>query len=71
MPAATSGGTAICTSSFKGGNVTYGLKDGGVDLAPFHEFDSQVSAELKGEVDQLKKDIISGTVTVNGVLGVK
>jgi basic membrane protein A len=56
---------------FTGGNVTYALKDGGVDIAPFHNFDSQVSAELKGEVDQLKKDIISGTVTVNGVLGVK
>jgi len=56
---------------FTGGTVTYALKDGGVDLAPFHDFDSKVSADLKAELDQLKKDIISGTVTVNGVLGIK
>jgi basic membrane protein A len=57
--------------NFTGGTVTYALKDGGVDIAPFHDFDSQVSAELKAELDQLKQDIISGAVTVNGVLGVQ
>jgi basic membrane protein A len=56
---------------FTGGTTTYALKDGGVDIAPFHDFDSQVPATLKSDLDQLKKDIISGTVTVNGVLGVK
>jgi len=56
--------------NFTGGNVTYALKDGGVDIAPFHDFDSQVPADLKTQLDQLKKDIISGTVTVNGVLGI-
>jgi len=56
---------------FTGGQIIYALKDGGVDIAPFHDFDSQVSAELKAEIEQLKKDIISGTVTVNGVLGIK
>jgi len=55
---------------FTAGTVTYALKDGGVDLAPFHDFDSQVSADLKAQLDQLKKDIISGAVTVNGVLGI-
>jgi basic membrane protein A and related proteins len=57
--------------NFTGGTVTYALKDGGVDLAPFHDFDSQVSAELKAELEQLKKDVISGTITVDGVLGIK
>ena len=57
--------------NFKGGNVTYALKDGGVDIAPFHDFDSQVSADLKAQLDQLRKDIISGTVTVKGVLGIQ
>ncbi len=56
---------------FAGGTVTYALKDSGVDLAPFHDFDSQVSADLKSQLEQLKKDIISGAVTVNGVLGIK
>jgi len=53
---------------FTGGTVTYALKDGGVDIAPFHDFDSKVSADLKAQVDQLKKDIISGAVTVDGAL---
>ena len=40
------------------------LKNGGVDLAPFHDFDSQVPASLKDEVKQLKQDIIDGKITV-------
>jgi basic membrane protein A len=56
---------------FTGGTMTYALKDGGVDIAPFHDFDSQISAALKAELEQLKKDIISGTITVDGVLGIK
>jgi basic membrane protein A len=56
--------------NFTGGPYDYTLANGGLDLAPFHDFDSQVSAELKAELEQLKKDIISGTVTVDGVLGI-
>jgi basic membrane protein A len=53
---------------FTGGTVTYALKDGGVDLAPFHNFDSQVPQSLKDEIAQAKADIISGAITVDGVL---
>jgi basic membrane protein A and related proteins len=41
------------------------LENGGVVLAPFHDLDSAVSADMKSELDQLKKDIISGTVKVD------
>ncbi len=61
----------VVDGKFTGGTVTYTLKDGGVDLAPFHNFDSQVPQALKDGITQLKADIISGTVTVNGVLGIK
>ena len=54
---------------FTGGTVTFALKDGGVDLAPFHNFDSQVPADLKTQLDKAKQDLISGTITVDGVLG--
>lgn len=54
--------------NFTSGAVVYALKDGGVDIAPFHDFDSAVSAELKAELEQLKADIISGAVTVDGAL---
>jgi len=40
------------------------LKNEGVGLAPFHDFDSKVPADLKAEVDKLKQDIIDGTVKV-------
>lgn len=40
------------------------LANGGVALAPFHDLDSAVPADLKRELDQLKKDIISGTIKV-------
>jgi basic membrane protein A len=56
---------------FTSGKTLYTLANGGLDLAPFHDFDSQVSAELKAEVEQLKKDLISGTITVDGVLGIQ
>lgn len=41
------------------------LENGGVVLAPFHDLDSVVSSGMKSELDQLKKDIISGAVKVD------
>ena len=41
------------------------LANNGVSIAPYHEFDSKVAAELKAEVDKLKADIIAGTVKVD------
>ena len=40
------------------------LANGGTGLAPFHDFDSKVSSELKGELDKVKQDIISGTIKI-------
>jgi basic membrane protein A len=58
----------VVNGQFTGGTVTYALKDGGVDLAPFHNFDSQVPQAVKDGITQLKADIISGAVTIDGVL---
>jgi basic membrane protein A len=41
------------------------LENGGTGLAPFHEFDSKVPAELKTELDQIKSDITSGTIKID------
>jgi basic membrane protein A len=41
------------------------LENGGVGLAPFHDFESKVPAELQGELDDLKAKIISGEVEVS------
>lgn len=40
------------------------LENDGVGLAPFHNFDSEVTDETKAELDQIKEDIISGTIKV-------
>jgi len=54
--------------TFTGGTDNATLASGGLDLAPFHNFDSQVPQTLKDEIAQVKADIISGAVTVDGVL---
>lgn len=40
------------------------LENGGVGLAPFHEFEDDVPAELVTELDTLKEDIVAGEVVV-------
>jgi basic membrane protein A len=44
------------------------LENGGVGIAPLHNFEDKVDAELVAEVEQLKADIIAGTVTVTSYL---
>ena len=52
--------------TFAGGVVVGTLDNVGVGLAPFHDFDAAVPAELKAEIDALHQGIIDGTVTVGG-----
>ncbi len=47
-----------------GENFVGTLANGGVGLSPYHDFDSQIPAELKAEVDQLSADIASGAVKI-------
>jgi len=41
------------------------LENEGTGLAPYHEFDSLVPADLKAEVDKIKADIIAGTIKID------
>jgi basic membrane protein A len=50
--------------SFQGGVLTGTLANGGVDLAPFHDRDADVPAELKAELDALRAGIIDGSIKV-------
>ncbi|MBC7291807.1 MAG: BMP family ABC transporter substrate-binding protein [Actinotalea sp.] len=58
----------IIAAAVDGGfdNETYvgTLENGGVDISPFHNFDGEIDDELKAEIDQLRQDIIDGTVVV-------
>jgi basic membrane protein A and related proteins len=40
------------------------LANQGTGLAPFHDFDSKVSAALKTELDQVKADVVSGKIKI-------
>lgn len=40
------------------------LENGGVLLAPFHDFESQLPEGLTDELEQVKADIISGTIEI-------
>jgi basic membrane protein A len=42
------------------------LPSGGVGLAPFHDLDSAVPAELKTELDTIEQGIVGGSITVGG-----
>jgi basic membrane protein A len=57
--------TAVVSAAkgtFKGGNYIGTLSNGGVALAPFHQFDSKVPASLKSELAQVKAGIENGTI---------
>jgi len=58
----------VVKGKFTGGTLFYTIADGGVDLASYHYLDSQVPQTLKDEIAKAKADLISGAVTVDGVL---
>ena len=47
------------------------LANNGVQLAPFHDLDSAVPAEVKSELEQIKKDIIDGKLKVESAASPK
>jgi basic membrane protein A len=50
--------------SFKGGVYVGTLANEGVGLAPFHDFESKVAADLAAGIDALKAKIVDGSVKV-------
>jgi basic membrane protein A len=53
---------AAANGDFEGGTNQGTLETDGVGIAPFHDFDSQVPQELKDKLDELKQQIIDGTI---------
>jgi basic membrane protein A len=56
--------TSTANGSFKGGNYVGTLANGGVALAPFHDFDSKVPSALKNELAQVKAGIVDGSIKI-------
>ncbi|MFH1214600.1 MAG: BMP family ABC transporter substrate-binding protein [Candidatus Neomarinimicrobiota bacterium] len=51
-------------NNFPGGAVYTGnLANDGVDLAPFHDFDTQIPDSIKAQVEEIKAGIIDGSIS--------
>jgi basic membrane protein A and related proteins len=52
----------------KGGeNKLFGIAEDGVGLAPYHDWDAKLPADVKAAVDKATADVKAGTVTVPGL----
>ena len=50
----------VADGSFKGGNVY-----GEVGLAPFHDLDSKVPADVKAKIEDIRKQLLDGSLKTN------
>ena len=58
---------AAMEGTFEGGVIVGTLASDGVALAPFHDLDSAVPAELKAELETIKAGIVDGSISVTGM----
>jgi basic membrane protein A len=52
------------SGTFPTGSYVGTLANGGTGLAPFHEFDSKVPADLKSQLDTVKAGISDGSIKI-------
>jgi basic membrane protein A len=57
---------SVVDGTFEGGVTVGTLENGGVGLAPFHDMEAAVPAELAAQLDTIKAGIIDGSVSVKG-----
>ncbi len=56
---------AAAHGTFKGGFYVGDLANGGVSLAPYHDFASKIPASVQSEISTIKAGIESGKISVN------
>jgi basic membrane protein A len=54
---------SVVDGTFAGGIYVGTLDNDGVGISPFHDFDGEVPAELKSELDELRAQIIAGSLS--------
>lgn len=57
---------SVVDGTFAGGVTVGTLENGGVGLAPLHDFESKVPADLVSQLETIKAGIIDGSVSVKG-----
>src|SRR3954447_25443370 len=56
--------TGAASGTFPSGSYIGTLQNDGAALAPFHDFDSKVSSDIKSELQQVAADITSGKISI-------
>jgi basic membrane protein A and related proteins len=56
---------SVVNGNFEGGIYVGTLENDGVGLAPFHDFEDEVPAEIQDALDGLREGIISGEISVD------
>ncbi len=57
---------AAMEGTFEGGLIVGTLENNGVGIAPLHDFEDAVPAELKAELEAIRAGIIDGSINVGG-----
>src|SRR5215212_7171502 len=55
----------VADGSVKAGISTATLQNGGVGLAPFHDWDSKIPADLKAQIQKASDGIKDGSITID------
>lgn len=58
----------VMDKTFQGGVIVGTLSNGGVGLAPLHNFEDKVSPDVKAELETLKADVAAGKIKVSDYL---
>ncbi len=61
--------TAVVNGSVRAGTSTGNLQNGGIGLAPFHDWDSRIPANLKARIQQASDGIKDGSITLDVTSG--
>lgn len=59
--------THVKEGTFKGEIIELGTSDGCIDIAPYHELDTRIPEEVKTKIEDLKKQIIDGSLVVPSI----
>ena len=54
----------VSAGTYPTGSYVGTLNNGGTGLAPFHDYDSKVSSDLKSQLTQVETDIKSGKIKI-------
>lgn len=57
---------SVVNDTFEGGVFVGTLENDGVGIAPFHEYEDQISDDTKAELDEIRQGIIDGSISAEG-----